>query len=176
MDPFLILALAILTILIPSVTALNLNVTAIATNNGGSTLECWQLGSPFTQSSQAGTSGTAFALLSEVANVSYVVIPPNFDGGLHNAPYHQWVVFISGLAYITLPEDSSTSAYISGGEFGLIFAADTADFSRQGHRTQYPGITETIALQIPTKDGRVPAREVLHGGPCTANEVSGIRG
>lgn len=83
---------------------------------------------------------------------------------------------MSGLAYITLPDDNTTSAYVSGGEFGLIFAADTADVSEKGHRTQYPGITETIALQIPVKDNKIPAHTVLHSGPCVVSEIAGIRG
>lgn len=89
---------------------------------------------------------------------------------------HRWVVFTSGLAYITLPDDDETSAYVSGGEFGLIFAADTAAVSEKGHRTRYPGITETIALQIPTADGEVPKHDVLHAGPCVTSEINGIRG
>lgn len=87
----------------------------------------------------------------------------------------RWVVFTSGFAYITLPADEDTSAVVSGGQFGLILAADTIDVSREGHRTQYPGITETVALQIPTCDGKVPPHGVLHMGPCIANEVAGVR-
>lgn len=88
----------------------------------------------------------------------------------------RWVVFTSGLAYITLPSNSSQGAYVSGGEFGLIFAADTAEVSSLGHRTQYPGVTETIALQIPTQDGAIPSHTMLHAGPCVANEVNGVQG
>lgn len=83
---------------------------------------------------------------------------------------------MSGLAYVTLPDDNTTSAYVSGGEFGLIFAADTADVSERGHRTQYPGVAETIILQIPVKDNEIPEHTVLHYGPCVANETSGFRG
>lgn len=87
----------------------------------------------------------------------------------------RWVVFTTGLAYITLPDDNQTSAYVNGGQFGLIFAADTKNVSREGHRTQYPGVTETIALQIPTKDGKIPKHRVLHLGPCSISEVTGAR-
>jgi hypothetical protein len=83
---------------------------------------------------------------------------------------------MSGLAYVTIPDDNTTSAYISGGEFGLIFAADTADVSDKGHRTQYLGVAETIILQIPVEDNTIPAHTVLHSGPCLANETSGFRG
>ena len=87
---------------------------------------------------------------------------------------HRWVVFLSGLAYITLPGDSTTSAYVEGGQLGLIFAADTSDVSGSGHNTSYPGVTETIALQIPTQDGEIPSHSVLHAGPCTANDTAGL--
>ncbi|KAI2632618.1 hypothetical protein GGS26DRAFT_591058 [Hypomontagnella submonticulosa] len=160
---------------VPLAASLKLNVTAIGARDGLSTLECWQTDKPFNTSSQPGTAGTAIATLSNVSNLSYTIIPSDFDGGVHNAPYAQWVVFTSGLAYITLPGGDGTSAIVSGGQFGLIFAADTADVSRKGHRTQYPGITETIALQIPTQDGKVPEHSVLHMGPCAVNEVAGIR-
>lgn len=63
-----------------------------------------------------------------------------------------------------------------GGELGVIFAADIAGLSAQGHRTQYPGVAETTALQIPTEGNVVPAYELLHSGPCTADEVAGLRG
>lgn len=88
----------------------------------------------------------------------------------------RWVAFVSGLAYITLPTNDSSEVYISGGEFGLIFAADLAGLSSLGHRTQYPSITETVALEIPTKDNVVPEHVVLHSGPCTAGEVMGLKG
>lgn len=81
---------------------------------------------------------------------------------------------MKGLAYFTLPDDNSTSAYISAGEHGIIFAADTPDVSHKGHQTQLVGMTETIVLFIPTKDGEEPAHEVLHSGPCTADEAGGL--
>lgn len=62
-----------------------------------------------------------------------------------------------------------------GGEFGVAFAADTAAVSAQGHRTQFPGTTETVILTIPAKDGLVPEHVVLHNGPCTAEDVGGLR-
>ncbi|KAI1378313.1 hypothetical protein F4677DRAFT_390915 [Hypoxylon crocopeplum] len=158
------------------VASLQLNVTAISARDGSSTLECWQVDQPFNISTEPGTSGAAVAMLSSVANLSYSILPSNFDGGLHNAPRKQWVAFTSGLAYITLPDDSTgTGAYVSGGAFGLIFAADTADVSERGHRTQYLSNTETTSLSIPTSGGEVPEHSVLHMGPCSINEINGIR-
>lgn len=98
----------------------------------------------------------------------------------------RWVVFTSGLAHITLPTSNDTSssssssdqeeAYVVGGELGVIFASDVAGLSARGHRTRYPGVAETTALQIPTEGDVVPAHELLHAGPCTTEEVVGLRG
>lgn len=67
----------------------NLNVTVIGANNGKSRFECWELAVPFTSSTQAGVVGTEDTTLGDVANITYNVIPGNFDSGLHNAPYNQ---------------------------------------------------------------------------------------
>ncbi|KAI2639245.1 hypothetical protein GGS21DRAFT_506685 [Xylaria nigripes] len=155
--------------------AMKLNVTAVSARYGASTLECWQMDSPFVVSDQPGTVGSAQVQLGNLANMSYSVLPGSFDGGIHNAPHNQWVLFTSGLAFITLPHDDSTSAYVEGGKYGLIFAADTADVSSTGHHTDYPGLVETIGIQIPTQDGKIPEHEVLHMGPCNISEVAGIR-
>ena len=72
----------------------HLNVSVIAAANDKSTLECWQLSAPFVQSSQAGTSGAAVTQLGDVSTTSYTLIPPEFDGGLHNAPVVQYVTFL----------------------------------------------------------------------------------
>ncbi|KAI0145329.1 hypothetical protein GGR57DRAFT_480452 [Xylariaceae sp. FL1272] len=157
------------------VQAIFLNITAIAGVNNRSEIQCWQMDTPFSISTDAGTNGVARVDLSDTESLSYLVLPSNYDGGLHNAPANQWVAFISGLVHITLPDDPAASAYVVGGSFGLIFAADTADVSMHGHITQYPGITETVGLQIPTKNNSIPDYAVLHSGPCTANEVAGIR-
>ncbi|KAI0097212.1 hypothetical protein GGR51DRAFT_566758 [Nemania sp. FL0031] len=169
------ISLFALPMLLPEAASLKLNVTAIGARDGSSTLECWQMDQPFNTSTQPGTSGSAMASLGNVSTISYSILPSQFDGGIHNAPQNQWVAFTAGLAYITLPDDNSTSAYVSGGQFGLIFAADTKDVSSKGHRTQYPGITETIALQIPTADGKVPEHRILHDGPCGISDIAGIR-
>lgn len=67
-------------------TPIYLNLTAISAVNGASTLECWQLSSPFTLSSQAGTSGSVVQQLGSAANASYTIIPAQFNGGAHRAP------------------------------------------------------------------------------------------
>lgn len=49
-----------------AVQALDLNITAIGAANNASTLECWQMTTPFTISSTAGTSGSASLELGDV--------------------------------------------------------------------------------------------------------------
>jgi len=66
-----------------------LNITAISASNDASILECWEVSSPFVTSSEPGVAGAAFAQLGDGGAVSYAIIPPDFDGGMHNAPVVQ---------------------------------------------------------------------------------------
>ena len=89
LSTFIVPAFAIpKTISLPS----RLNITSIAAADGKSTLECWQLSAALAESSQAGTSGAAIAELGETGATSYSLLPPHFDGGLHNAPAVQYVL------------------------------------------------------------------------------------
>lgn len=64
--------------------------TAIVTDaNNNSALECWQLNASVTVSTGAGTAGATTVQLGNLANTTYTVLPPNFYGGIHNAPYPQ---------------------------------------------------------------------------------------
>ncbi|KAL9116629.1 MAG: hypothetical protein Q9187_006845 [Circinaria calcarea] len=147
-----------------------LNLTAISAAHGKSTLECWQLSAPIAVSSTPGTIGTAVQQLGNASNASYTLLPAKFDGGTHRAPAVQYVAFVSGLAHISLP-DSAQEAWVRGGKNGLIIAADTAAVSKDGHITEYPSDRETVALQIPTLGGEVPAHRVLHEGACRRDEM-----
>jgi hypothetical protein len=77
-------------------------------------------------------------------------------------------VLLSGLAHVTLP-DGSDEVWIVEGVNGLIVAADTTGV---GHHTAYPSDKETVALQIPFADGKVPAHKILKQGAChSASQV-----
>jgi hypothetical protein len=65
-----------------------LNLTAISASNGKSILECWALPG-FVASARAGTVGALNLFLRDLANATYTVIPPQFNGGLHNTPAPQ---------------------------------------------------------------------------------------
>ncbi|KAL8420988.1 hypothetical protein RB596_001963 [Gaeumannomyces avenae] len=160
-----------------------LNITAISAASNASTLECWQFG-PLAVVSAPGVSGAAPLLLlgGAASSVSYTVFPANTTGGPHNAPRLQLVVFLSGLARITLPSSSAggngtaASFVVRGGRNGIIVAADTRDVSGPGHTTDYPGDEPTVVLQMPIAAGRLGfgRYSVLHEGPCTEEEMSGL--
>ena len=46
---------------------------------------------------------------------------------------------------------------------GLLVATDVRGI---GHYTEYPSDKETVALQLPFRDGNPPAHIVLHRGAC----------
>ncbi|PGG95819.1 hypothetical protein AJ79_09856 [Helicocarpus griseus UAMH5409] len=140
-----------------------LNITAIVGHSNHSTFQCWSMN--LTTSTDPGTSGASSGPLGPLENGTYTTLPPHFDGGLHNAPAAQYVVFLSGLAHITLPH-SREEVWVRGGARGMIVAADTAEVAGEGHRTEYPGDEVTVAVQMPFRDGVVPVHEVVGEGAC----------
>ena len=65
---------------------------------------------------------------------------------------------------------SDVVAVVHGGKNGLLFAADTAALSSDGHLTIFT--KETALLQIPTADGKVPPHTVLHSGACKGADLT----
>lgn len=72
-----------------------LTATALVTKNNNSAFECWQLTEPFRRSAVPGVSGSQVVTLSNNSNFAYVILPPRFDGGIHNAPAPQYGLFRS---------------------------------------------------------------------------------
>lgn len=89
MRPRLLPIATLLTAVAHLAVALQLNITALSAANNASTLECWQIDSPFIVSSQPGTKGSAQLQLGNTSTISYSVLPAQFDAGLHNAPANQ---------------------------------------------------------------------------------------
>lgn len=83
-------------------------------------------------------------------------------------------MIISGVALLTVPDEGQYPEHLfsAGLEFGLLFAADTADVSRLGHDSWY--ITDVTFLQIPTKNGEIPRHKTLHIGSCHVHETVGL--
>ena len=83
---------------------------------------------------------------------------------------YRYVVFLSGLTHVTIP-NSKEEAWFRGGQHGLIIAADTADVSPLGHISSTED-KSVDGLQIPTAGGKTPAHSVLHPGVCRASEMN----
>ena len=168
-------------------TYLNLSTTSAV--NQSSTIECWQLASPFTTSKANGTQGTLTTSLGNLANGTYSIVAAGTNEGAHVAPAVQYwnilasalesvkliwdvryVMFLSGAAEVSVP-GSSQHSFITSGLNGLFFAADTAAVSTTGHVTAFTELT--ILIQIPTAGGVVPAHRVLHSGPCRGEDLVG---
>jgi hypothetical protein len=85
------------------------------------------------------------------------------------------VIVLKGLAIVTLADNSSSTVAASSGGMDMLFATDTPAVSEKGHGSYFPGITETIFMQIPTKDGLIPKHEVIHdNAPCSPREFGGL--
>lgn len=74
----------------------NLNLTVLGARKNRSTLECWTIEPEWSSSAQKGESGAALVNLGHIGggsagNSSFTVMPPNFNGGKHNAPSAQYV-------------------------------------------------------------------------------------
>lgn len=85
----LLTAAVLLASLLQQSAALQLNITALGAADNASTLECWQMDTPFTISTQSGTAGSAQLQLGNTSTITYGVLPAQFDGGVHNAPANQ---------------------------------------------------------------------------------------
>ncbi|KAG5963342.1 hypothetical protein E4U56_002761, partial [Claviceps arundinis] len=72
--------------LLSNLTTPFLNLTAVTAANGVSLFECWQLETPFHDTTEKGIEGALKLSLGEAGNMSYDVIPGRFDGGFHHAP------------------------------------------------------------------------------------------
>jgi hypothetical protein len=132
-------------------------------------IECWQFDdAPF---STYPTVGKAMAL-ADVSNVTYVVLPPNSKEGLHGPPHPMLFVLVSGQAHVVLP-DYSDELWITEGADNVIVATDTRGI---GHYTNYPLKKETIALQLPFKDGIVPNHTVVGQGACNRSHRDHLDG
>ncbi|KKY17166.1 putative 34-dihydroxy-2-butanone 4-phosphate synthase [Diplodia seriata] len=149
-----------------------LTATAIVTDpaTNASALQCWQFTTPLEVPSTPGISGAQRFKFNLSSAAEFTAIPPRFDGGLHNAPHPQFVIFSSGLAHITLPH-STDEAWVVGGATGLVVAVDTLG---SGHYTRYPTDQTTVSFALPFEDGVPPPYEVRSQGACDARGGSQV--
>ncbi|KAJ4983627.1 small secreted protein [Stagonosporopsis vannaccii] len=162
-----LLALPLLHTHAQSTNATYLTAPALVTVDNRTVIQCWRLTSPFVTSSTPGTVGAQAAVVGNATNLAYTVLPPRFNGGLHTAPVPQLVHFLSGLAHVTLPNDTTQDLWLVGGPGGLVFATDTTG---PGHITTYPSDQQTVGIVAPFEGARVPGYEVLREGGCEGEQ------
>lgn len=67
----------------------HLQLSAVVSGDDGSAaIQCWEMATPF---KQYPTTGEAIAGLAEVTNVSYAVLPPRSNEGIHKPPHPMYV-------------------------------------------------------------------------------------
>ncbi|KAF2499831.1 hypothetical protein BU16DRAFT_454117 [Lophium mytilinum] len=162
---------------IPQISAQSkFNLTALSAFNGASRLECWAL-----DSIPKLGRGAANYDIGNFSNAFIGVLPPRTyaSSTISHAPVVQFSIFLSGLAHIRIPNStlpaSESEAWIQGGKYGFLIAADTLDRApRAGHVTEFPGSDETVILQFPTEGNKIPSHELLHTGPCRLDELVGL--
>jgi hypothetical protein len=88
-------------------------------------------------------------------------------------PIQRFSLFLSGLVHIRLP-NSESEAWVQGGKYGILIAADTKVVSKDGHITDFPGGDDTVIAQFPFVDGKLPDYKLLYDGPCSLNEMIGM--
>ena len=63
----------------------HLTLTALLSDdNGKAFFQCWQMSTPFIEYPTVGSAVPTFA---QVSNMTYVVLPPRSDEGLHKPPF-----------------------------------------------------------------------------------------
>lgn len=80
--------------------------------------------------------------------------------------------------HISLPNatgpSSETEAYVQGGKYGIIIAADTRNLSRNGHITDFAGDDTTVIVELPVVGNVAPPHTVLHRGACRLEDLQGL--
>ncbi|KAF2673270.1 hypothetical protein BT63DRAFT_397038 [Microthyrium microscopicum] len=165
---YIISLLAFLSFFAGSGAEQGLNITAISAANGESTLECWNLFSP-----PGDFAGAANYPIGNFEGAFIGVLPPQtYIGQAWARTYHRYSLVLSGLVHITLP-NSKHEAWLQGGQYGLLIAADLKNTSKSGHITDFPAKDQTVIAQFPIL-GDLPEHAVLYKGPCKLPELIGL--
>lgn len=158
--------------LIKRTTPGNLEITALAGVDGEAVIQCWALADPSVISTVPGNEGAIASPLGPAEAAFHVRTPPRVDAGWHTAPTVQYVVIISGVMRVTVP-NSEHESWVKGSS--VLIAADTSSVvTGIGHRTIYPSYGETVGVGIRTAGGKEPAHTVLHDGPCPQNDKTNL--
>jgi hypothetical protein len=91
------LAITVLALLCATAQAYDyLTATALVTNAANeSALECWRFATPLIDSSEPGIAGS-LRFNFNASSASYTIIPPRFNGSIHNSPTPQVMPCLHG--------------------------------------------------------------------------------
>lgn len=114
---------------------------------------------------------SAFSLFAFIHFLSsYLFQRPWNRNRKKNLTKTRYVVFLSGIITVTIPETNQTATFTGGGANSIFIAADTQDKSTNGHVTG-TGDKPVTLLQMPFLGGVVPEYRVLYNGACRKKEL-----
>ncbi|KAF2235012.1 hypothetical protein EV356DRAFT_514644 [Viridothelium virens] len=142
-----------------------LQIPAVVTDSdGNSQFQCWQLNSPFT-STPFGSNGSQLGF-GDVSGASITVQPPDSNTGVHTTSMPALLHVLSGLLSITLPNNSTSTAWVLGGVSGSLILADTTG---SGHNTSHPSDESTVIITMPFAGAVIPAHTIVGYDVCSTN-------
>ncbi|KAF7539145.1 hypothetical protein G7054_g2347 [Neopestalotiopsis clavispora] len=151
-----------------------LNISALASVNGSSTIQCWQLAAVPVEA----RSALNFEL-GNTTEASWSIIQPQTVVGEAWAPAVQLTMVMNGMIHVSAPaaqqaEYADSPASLVQGYFlpgtlssSVLIAADlkaTSDIA--GHYTEFPSNEPTVLVQIPFANNEAPEHTVLYEGQC----------
>ncbi|OCL15472.1 hypothetical protein AOQ84DRAFT_278891 [Glonium stellatum] len=151
------------------------NLTAISFHDNSSRLECWAMAAL----PKLGAGAVNFPI-GDFTGGSIGIIPPHTysSSTIRHAPAVQYSLVLSGLVHIRIPNSTlspeQSEAWIVGGKYGILIAADTVDVSKAGHVTEFPSSDDTVIAQFPIPGNKVPEHRLLYTGPCKMEELVGL--
>ncbi|KAK8091496.1 hypothetical protein PG997_001857 [Apiospora hydei] len=164
-----------------------LNITALASRNQVSVLECWQLNASVPTKAMSAMN----YFIGNTTSATWSIIEPNTTPGEAWAPAIQLTMVMNGLIRITAPAPSIDPncidflgnklptcpqvnvAYMMPGTLAssVIIAADMQNTSTlRGHFTEFPSNEQTVLVQAPFEGNVIPEHVVLHDGACMENQ------
>ncbi|OCK84767.1 hypothetical protein K432DRAFT_319778 [Lepidopterella palustris CBS 459.81] len=151
------------------------NLTAISTAHNESRLECWSLN----VAPKFGRGAVNFGIGS-IDDAFIGILPPRTysNSTISHAPTVQFTMVLSGLIHIRIPNSTlsqeKSEAWIHGGRYGIIIAADTAEKSKSGHIAEFPSADETVLAEFPVAGDSIPEHSLLYTGPCKMADLIGV--
>ncbi|ROV91667.1 hypothetical protein VMCG_09262 [Cytospora schulzeri] len=133
----------------------SLNITALASRDGYSVIECWQLASV----PEYARSALNWLVAGNTTQAALSIIEPRTTAGEAWAPAVQLTVILNGLVRITAPHIApgtknstitTSVAYLMPGTLSssVLIAADLASTSTiAGHYTEFPSDEQTVLVQ-----------------------------